>query len=68
MKDAQIFDRRETGCVKVHDATSEVPSRCRKAIRQSVRVADVTSQNLMARLGCFYAKGDLVGDADAVAF
>src|SRR5882762_10734400 len=25
-------------------------------------------QNLMARLGCFYAEGDLVGDADAVAF
>src|SRR5713226_7648135 len=26
------------------------------------------SQNLMARLRCFYAKRDLVGDANAVAF
>src|SRR5207249_4201081 len=32
------------------------------------RVAHAASQNLMARLGCFYAQGDLVGDADAVAF
>jgi hypothetical protein len=41
-KDAQVFDRRETACVKVHAATGEVPSCCRKAIRQSVRACCFT--------------------------
>jgi competence ComEA-like helix-hairpin-helix protein len=37
----KYFDRRESSCAKAHDTFCEVPSCCRKAIRESVSVAHV---------------------------
>src|SRR5882672_5840821 len=36
-KDAQVFDRRETGCAQAHAAAGKVRSSCRKATGQTIR-------------------------------